>query len=234
MVHGRLETDVEMGIVAPSPGAARDRLGARQVQQVHGAARGIGQHQGFGDRELLRQRRPRPVIAFEVARPRALHLLDEHPDELGLLAVKAQGDASVTAVSEAGRRHLAHQQVEMAEIVGLDDAHILRHDIRSAVRRASDRFGMAVLHSPDPAPELAALGYDLIIAGHTHGGQVRMPIVGALVTNSQLPRRLSAGLIRMGPAFVNISAGLGTSKYAPFRFLCPPEATLLELEPRGT
>ena len=119
-----------------------------------------------------------------------------------------------------------------AEIVGLDDAHILRHDLRTAVRSAPDRFGLAVLHSPDPAPELAALGYELIIAGHTHGGQVRMPIAGALVTNSQLPRRLSAGLIRIGPAFLNISAGLGTSKYAPFRFLCPPEATLLELAPR--
>jgi hypothetical protein len=49
------------------------------------------------------------------------------------------------------------------------------------------------------------------------------------VTNSHLPRRLVSGLIRMGGSFVHVSPGLGTSKYAPFRFLCPPEATLLEL-----
>ena len=58
---------------------------------------------------------------------------------------------------------------------------------------------------------------------------MRLPIVGALVTNSHLPRRLVSGLIRMGRSFVHVSPGLGTSKFAPFRFLCPPEATLLEL-----
>src|SRR4029434_9802796 len=103
----------------PAPGAARHRLSARQMEQVHWAARGVGQHQGLGDRELLRQRRPRPVIALEPARSRALHFLDEYPDELGLLAVKAQGDAAVLAESEAGRRHLAHQQIESAEILAL-------------------------------------------------------------------------------------------------------------------
>jgi len=99
------------------------------------------------------------------------------------------------------------------------------------VRGAPDRFGIALTHSPDAAPELAALGWDLIVAGHTHGGQVRLPLVGALVTNSHLPRRLASGLFRLGPAVVHVSPGLGTSRYAPFRFLCRPEATLLELGP---
>ena len=58
-----------------------------------------------------------------------------------------------------------------------------RHDLRVAPRRAPDRFGFAVMHSPDSAPETAALGYDFMVAGHTHGGQVRLPVVGALVTN---------------------------------------------------
>jgi predicted MPP superfamily phosphohydrolase len=89
-----------------------------------------------------------------------------------------------------------------------------------------------VVHSPDPAPELVALGYDLVVAGHTHGGQVRIPFVGALVTNSHVPRGLSMGLIRMGPSYLHVSPGMGTSKYAPFRFLCRPEATLLELRKR--
>jgi uncharacterized protein len=118
------------------------------------------------------------------------------------------------------------------ELLGLDDAHIERHDLRIAPRRAPDRFGFAVMHSPDSAPEAAALGYDLLVAGHTHGGQVCLPGIGALTTNCSLPTRLVSGLIRMGTAIAYVSPGLGTSKYAPFRFFCRPEATLLELRPK--
>jgi predicted MPP superfamily phosphohydrolase len=119
-----------------------------------------------------------------------------------------------------------------AELLGLDDAHIRRHDLRSAPRTSEDRFGFAVMHSPDSAPEAAALGYRLIVAGHTHGGQVRLPWIGALVTNCSMPSRLASGLIRMGSAVLHTSRGLGTSKYAPFRFWCLPEATFLDLWPR--
>jgi hypothetical protein len=68
-----------------------------------------------------------------------------------------------------------------------------------------------------------------MVAGHTHGGQVRLPLVGALVTNCSMPRRLVSGLIRMGETVLHTSPGLGTSKFAPFRFCCRPEATILEL-----
>jgi uncharacterized protein len=118
------------------------------------------------------------------------------------------------------------------ELLGLDDAHIAWHDLRVAPRRSPDRFGFAVMHSPDSVPETAALGYDFMVAGHTHGGQVCLPGVGALVTNCSLPARLVSGMIRVGDAVVSVSPGLGTSKYAPFRFFCRPEATLLELHPR--
>jgi predicted MPP superfamily phosphohydrolase len=120
------------------------------------------------------------------------------------------------------------------ELLGLDDAHIGRHDLRVAPRIRPERFGIAVMHSPDTAPEAVALGYRLVFAGHTHGGQVRLPLVGALVTNSSMPRRLVSGLIRLGSAVLHISPGLGTSKYAPFRFWCRPEATILELGRRGS
>lgn len=56
-----------------------------------------------------------------------------------------------------------------------------------------------------------------------------MPLVGALVTNSSIPTRLCMGLSRFGRTLLHVSPGLGTSKFAPFRFLCRPEATLLEL-----
>lgn len=140
-----------------------------------------------------------------------------------------------TMLEADGWRDLTNRRDEIdldglaVELLGLDDAHISRQDLRVAPRSAPSRFGFAVMHSPDSAPEIAACGYRFVVAGHTHGGQVRLPLVGALVTNSHLPRRLASGLIRVGGSFVHVSPGLGTSKYAPFRFLCPPEATLLEL-----
>ncbi|MFN2545249.1 MAG: metallophosphoesterase [Actinomycetota bacterium] len=143
----------------------------------------------------------------------------------------------VAALEADGWAHLKNRGTDISldgvrvEVGGLDDPHIHRHDIRTAIRREPDRFGLAVVHSPDPVAELAALGYDLIVAGHTHGGQVRLPVVGALITNSHMPRDLARGLSKVGDAYVHVSPGLGTSKYAPFRFLCRPEATILELSP---
>lgn len=74
---------------------------------------------------------------------------------------------------------------------------------------------------------------DVIFAGHTHGGQVALPGFGAIVTNCDLPRDRARGLSMWHhahrAAFLNVSAGLGHSIYAPFRFACPPEAVLVTL-----
>ncbi|MBF0673296.1 MAG: metallophosphoesterase [Salinibacterium sp.] len=76
-------------------------------------------------------------------------------------------------------------------------------------------------------------GAEVIFAGHTHGGQVCVPGVGALVTNCDLPREKASGVSlwhhALGTAFLEVSAGLGTSIYAPVRFACPPEAVLVTL-----
>ncbi|AWB89886.1 metallophosphoesterase [Salinibacterium hongtaonis] len=76
-------------------------------------------------------------------------------------------------------------------------------------------------------------GAEVIFAGHTHGGQVCVPGVGALVTNCDLPRDMASGVSlwrhALGSAYLEVSAGLGTSIYAPVRFACPPEAVLVTL-----
>jgi predicted MPP superfamily phosphohydrolase len=78
---------------------------------------------------------------------------------------------------------------------------------------------------------------DLIFAGHTHGGQVRIPGLPALVTNCDIPREQAQGLSvwtgQRRSALLNVSAGLGTSIYAPVRFACAPEAVVLTLVPVG-
>jgi len=151
--------------------------------------------------------------------------------------VRSRWREMVAQLEADGWIHLRNLRTELSvdgvrlEVMGMDDPHIERHDLRVAPRHDLAALGLAVVHSPDPAPELAALGYDLILSGHTHGGQVRLPLVGAIVTNSQMPTRLCRGLSRLGPSLLHISPGLGTSKFAPFRFLCRPEATILELVP---
>lgn len=74
---------------------------------------------------------------------------------------------------------------------------------------------------------------DVIFAGHTHGGQVCVPGFGAIITNCDLPRDRARGLSVWNHAhqasYLNVSAGLGTSIYAPIRFACPPEAVLVTL-----
>lgn len=153
-------------------------------------------------------------------------------------AIPGRADDLIAQLETDGWQHLRNRKATLAsdglrfEIVGLDDPHIGRQDLRAAPRAEDGAFGVAITHSPDPAPELAALGYELIMAGHTHGGQVRLPFVGALVTNGQMPTKIAMGLSSIPPAVMHVSPGLGTSKYAPFRFLCRPEATLLHLSPR--
>jgi predicted MPP superfamily phosphohydrolase len=127
---------------------------------------------------------------------------------------------------------------------GVDDPH-LRYDDLQAVRGPADPSAdvrVAVAHAPylRVLDQFAADGYDAIVAGHTHGGQVCVPFVGALTTNCDLEPARVKGLHRHpadsapgdpGSAWLHVSAGLGTNPYTRIRVACRPEATLLTLVP---
>jgi len=136
------------------------------------------------------------------------------------------------------------------EVGGVHDSHTSRDrydDIAGPTDPAAD-LRLGVMHSPEPGvmDRFAADGYDLLLAGHTHGGQVCLPGYGTLVTNCGIDRVRARGLHRHPePAgaqdaegagqdrpWLHVSAGLGTSPWAPFRFACRPEASLLTLVPR--
>lgn len=136
------------------------------------------------------------------------------------------------------------------EFVGVDDPHIELDDYRSVQGRAASDVAatVGVVHAPyvrvlDP---MAADGAGLILAGHTHGGQVCLPGYGALTTNCDLDNVRAKGVSRWWPgasghsdeeapadaAWLEVSAGLGHNKYNPVRLACRPEATLLTLTAR--
>jgi predicted MPP superfamily phosphohydrolase len=130
------------------------------------------------------------------------------------------------------RLKVDHREIDL---VGTDDAHLHRDRYEPAPADAAADLRLGVTHAPyrRVLDAMAADGYELILAGHTHGGQLRVPGVGALVTNCDLPRGQARGVSRWGSSWLHVSAGLGTSPYAPVRFACPPEATLLTLVARG-
>ena len=87
-------------------------------------------------------------------------------------------------------------------------------------------------HHPDLFPEIPARP-SLVMAGHTHGGQVALPLLGRLVVPSQYGQRYAIGHIVEGGRHLFVTPGIGTSIY-PVRFRCPPEISILELVPDGT
>jgi len=97
-----------------------------------------------------------------------------------------------------------------------------------------NRFTIAVSHYPEYAEALAAGGVDLILCGHTHGGQVCLPNGRALMTHSQTGKKYLVGLERIGPSVVYTTRGVGSS-LLPFRVFCPPEVVHLTLRkaPQG-
>ena len=120
--------------------------------------------------------------------------------------------------------------------VGVDDPH-LNYDVLDEVPAdLSADLAIGVSHAPylRVLDRWNSLGYPLIMAGHTHGGQLRVPFYGALVTNCDLDRTKARGLHQHqvdghDASWLHVSAGLGTSPYTPVRFACRPEATLLTL-----
>lgn len=139
-----------------------------------------------------------------------------------------------------------HQRRDRLEVVAgaideLRENDEFPDDVLGGSRAASrSTVTVGVTHAPYQRVlnSFVTHGADLIFAGHTHGGQVCVPGFGALVTNCDIPRRQVKGLSLwrhgLGSAYLNVSAGLGTSIFAPVRFACPPEATLLTLTASST
>ncbi|MDF1603578.1 metallophosphoesterase [Nocardioides sp. YIM 152315] len=153
-----------------------------------------------------------------------------------------------SSLTAAGWTDLTNRRAEVGvrglriAFAGVDDPH-LGYDRLDLVAGRADPVAdvrLGVAHAPylRVLDRFAADGYDAVLAGHTHGGQVCLPGVGALTTNCDLEPARAKGLHRHpadsrpgdpGSSWLHVSAGLGTSPYARIRVACRPEATLLTL-----
>ncbi|CAA9399476.1 MAG: putative secreted protein [uncultured Nocardioides sp.] len=154
------------------------------------------------------------------------------------------GDAGwLDLTNRAGRLTVGGTRIAF---VGVDDPH-LQYDDLAAVAGPADPgadLRLAVTHAPylRVLDQFAADGYDAVVAGHTHGGQVCLPGGRALTTNCDLEPARVRGLHRHpagsspgdpGSAWLHVSAGIGTNPYVRFRLACRPEATLMTLVPQS-
>ncbi len=144
------------------------------------------------------------------------------------------------AFTERGWLDMTHtrREFEVAGLyiaaAGVDDPHLSRDRYATIAGPANvtANLTLGLAHSPEPRvlDRFAADGYQLVMAGHTHGGQLCLPFYGAIVTNCDLDRSRAKGPSRWGAhTQLHVSAGIGTSPFAPLRFCCRPEATLLTL-----
>lgn len=147
----------------------------------------------------------------------------------------------VSLLESRGWKHLKNSETiieldgKKIQIKGVDDPHLKRDDFSNIDEPFQNvDFRLAIAHAPYQRvlDKFTDLGAELILAGHTHGGQIRVPGFGALVTNCDLDRKRARGLHPHisnagNTSAMNISAGLGTNPFTPVRFACRPEAVML-------
>ncbi len=138
----------------------------------------------------------------------------------------------IEALSRAGFQVLCNKAVRLPEdnlyIVGIDYPSAGEAKLQELVKEAQEGdFILALFHQPLNLEQISAAGVHLGCGGHTHGGQIRLPGLPALFTDSELPGEKASGLFHCGATIFHISRGLGADPRTNFRLFCPPAATLI-------
>lgn len=222
-------------VTGDSLGHAESVPGIKQALAAFNGTPGVFVH---GSNDYFAPRMPNPFTYL---------LRPSEPDQDGERIDTAGLDAVYSSLGWLDLNNASgRMSVNGSSIVftGTDDPHleldrldIVAGSLDEALGKTSEPVAaiLGVTHAPyrRVLDTLTTLGADAIFAGHTHGGQVCMPGIGALTTNSDLPRALARGMNVWNrfdrSTFLNVSAGIGTSIYAPVRFACPPEAVLVTL-----
>ena len=149
----------------------------------------------------------------------------------------AEGEAIAAALSELQLRVLCNAGLRVwvggrpLWLAGVDSGWVGRADVSAAMRgRRADEGALVLVHEPEQAFPAVEHGADVVLAGHTHGGQVRLPGLGAPYWHRRDARlNVPAGVQSIAAAQLHISAGMG--QLIPLRFRCPPELVWLDCVP---
>lgn len=121
-------------------------------------------------------------------------------------------------------------EVDGFSLLGVDDPYLGRSNLKKALREARGGVKMLLAHSPQIIEE-ASGKVEVVLAGHTHGGQVRLPFIGpAFVPLPDRFKRYAAGLFKEGGTYLYVCRGVGMS-FIPARFMCKPEVAVVDLLP---
>ena len=167
------------------------------------------------------------------------HLMEQHTCRLGVYVVEGNHDPEAfieTLGTWSGLTVLRNEcrQVEVGageffNLCGVCCARRSELDVVRTMQEArAEQFTIAVCHYPDMAGALAATGADLVLSGHTHGGQICLPTGRALMTHSRTGQRFVAGLAHQGRTAVYTGRGVG-AQLGGVRLFCPPEITRITL-----
>ena len=154
----------------------------------------------------------------------------------GVYAVPGNWDTNASALVEGTGVELLVGQSARSRVRG-SDVWIAGgwYDMPPPSADDSADFSIYLQHSPDYLAKASDAGYNLYLAGHTHGGQVRVPGFGAVVTMSRFWKKYEAGLYREGETYLYVNRGLGLEGgWAPrVRLFCRPEVTVIDLIPKS-
>lgn len=128
--------------------------------------------------------------------------------------------------------HIGRTSIGVSALSDDDDEDAALIARARRLRFKGEAFHLFLCHKPEIYPQIADIGFDLMLSGHAHGGQIRLPGLPALVAPGQglLPRYVG-GLYREGRGAMVLSRGLGASSRLPFRFWNPPEILCITLQP---
>jgi predicted MPP superfamily phosphohydrolase len=232
-LHGLRDTSVDMVIVTGDI-IEEDAGIAGAAEALGGFTPRFGVFAVFGahdhwDTRLWNVVRDLAFGGYRKGKPNDFERLKRELESAGVICLH-NGSHRIAVPRNAGGEHGPSTELWL---VGVDDLFAGLDDFDKALDGVpADACRILLTHAVENPEDLVARGFHAVFAGHSHGGQVRVPLLGPIITRSSLQRKFARGIFEVGGTPFHINNGLGTGRWTGIRFLCPPEATFVRLTER--